>query len=51
MEREEFEAWGSSDEFPDPRNTHRPFESKHFDAGVLPYGRRVMVDYGGDGYR
>ncbi len=47
----EFDAWTNSDEWPHLHGRDTPYEYKEQDAGFLPDGRKVMVDYGVLGYR
>lgn len=48
---EEFDRWTESPDWPYiPHVVRAPFEMKHTDAGRLPDGRLVMVDYGAGGY-
>lgn len=51
MSDSEFDAWFESDEWPHFVDQDTPCELKSADAGFLPDGRRVMVDYGVEGYR
>ncbi len=51
MSEAEFDEWFDSDDWPHVVGRRTPFELKSADAGVLPDGRRVMVDYGMLGYR
>lgn len=51
MSNGEFDAWFESDDWPHFVGDTTPYELKSADAGVLPDGRRVMVDYGVAGYR
>lgn len=47
----EFDAWFDSDEWPHVPGEPTPYELKGADAGRLPGGRRVMIDYGMRGYQ
>lgn len=51
MSNAEFDAWFESDDWPHFVGDNTPYELKSADAGILPDGRRVMVDYGVAGYR
>lgn len=50
MTHDQFVEWCDSTEWPDIYGHEVPFEYKARDAGYLPDGRRVMVDYGVLGY-
>lgn len=51
MSDAEFDEWFDSDDWPHFVGRDAPYEPKSADAGFLPDGRRVMVDYGVAGYR
>lgn len=51
MTFDEFDAWTNSDEWPHLHGVNTPYEYKEQDAGFLPDGRMVMIDYGVLGYR
>ncbi len=48
---EEFDRWEESPEWPHVPFAPTPFETKAADAGRLPDGRLVMIDYGMRGYQ
>lgn len=50
MSKDDFDAWFDSEEWPHLPFEQTPFELKASDAGRLPCGRPVMVDYGMLGY-
>ena len=50
MTRAEFDEWHDSEDWPHFPGEDGPYELKHQDAGKLPFGKRVMVDYGANGY-
>lgn len=50
MTDDEFDAWFASDCWPYVPNTSVPYELSAKDAGFLPDGTPVMVDYGMRGY-
>lgn len=51
MSATEFDAWFHSDDWPHIPFEPAPYELKNEDAGRLPCGRRVMIDYGMRGYQ
>lgn len=51
MSRADFDAWHDSDEWPHVPFEPTPYELDGKDAGRLPDGRRVMIDYGMRGYQ
>jgi hypothetical protein len=46
----EFDEWSDGDDWPYVYGTQKPYEDDVGDAGRLPDGRLVMVDYGVRGY-
>lgn len=51
MSDDEFDQWLYSDEWPYVYGEETPYETSGKDAGRLPCGRRVMIDYGMRGYQ
>ena len=51
MSAAEFDAWFHSDDWPHIPFEPTPYELKNEDAGCLPSGQRVMIDYGMRGYQ
>lgn len=48
---DEFDVWFHSDEWPHVYGEQTPYELSEKDAGRLPSGRLVMIDYGMRGYQ
>lgn len=46
MDDEQFDEWFDSEDWPHIPFASVPYELKGADAGFLPDGRRVMIDYG-----
>lgn len=51
MDDDQFDEWFDSNEWPHIPFAPVPYELKGADAGFLPDGRRVMIDYGMRGYQ
>jgi hypothetical protein len=51
MSADDFDSWFHSDEWPHIYGEETPYELSEKDAGRLPSGRPVMIDYGMRGYQ